>query len=109
MRADLTRSALLLSLTVCAVSLDLKTADGCLGSTNNGCYPYDVWSSTSYSSTQYYVFALNSGSYKQVTGQPRSVYTTPASVRCVLGFENIKTNQDYQTLKPPCMFLIPLA
>ena len=101
MRADLTRSALLLSLTVCAVSLDLKpNADGCTGSNNGNCEPNVMWSGT-LNGSGYYGYLLNSGTFKASTYFST---TFAESVRCVLGFENIKTNQDYQTLEPLVCF-----
>ena len=55
----------------------------CDGSHDDGCYPYEVWSSTP-TGSNYYEYNLNNGSFNQNNQNPRYA----DSVRCVLVFKS---------------------
>ena len=54
----------------------------CDGSNNGNCNPNNVWSATAYSSSYYYNYNLNSGTFNQNYNNPRNA----ESARCVLVF-----------------------
>ena len=59
---------------------------GCPGANGSNCNPYNVWSGTLKSGTNYYSPNLNSGTFYPTNA---NTYTNAFSVRCVLDLEYI--------------------
>lgn len=75
------------SLNLAGASLCWPLDNGCLGASNNGCYPYDIWSGTSVGNNIYRSIALN-GNKGMVSlscdGKSNCSYTFAFSTRCII-------------------------